>query len=375
MKQVYIFQRRLTHYRVPLFEAMRERLAKRGIDLKVVFGPPGPGEESRQDEGQLTWGSRVAVHYFFPGSYRLCWHVLPWIAMLKADMLVLPQENALLANYPLMFLRWLLRMPTAFWGHGRNFQADQKTLREGFKRWMALRVDWWFAYTRLSVELVEEQGFPSERIFNLNNAMDVERLQVEKEGIEKKEKRLLRGKLGLEGQNVGVFLGSLIEEKRLGLLISAADRVRNAVPDFELLLIGDGPLRDYVKQEVSIRPWIRWLGNQGARDKVLSLSLGKVMLNPGMVGLGILDSFVMGIPMVTTDCGIHSPEIAFLKDGENGLVTRYETGDFANAVAELLKNEAYRQRLSVRCLADSQKYSLAAMTDAFVNGIVQATSR
>ena len=46
-------QRRLPHYRVPLLEAMRARLAGRGIALRFLHGAASPGEESRHDAGTI----------------------------------------------------------------------------------------------------------------------------------------------------------------------------------------------------------------------------------------------------------------------------------------------------------------------------------
>ena len=57
------------------------------------------------------------------------------------------------------------------------------------------------------------------------------------------------------------------------------------------------------------------------------------------VGLGILDSFALGIPMVTTDCKIHSPEIAYLKSGRNGLMIADSEEAFIEGVERLLKND------------------------------------
>ena len=69
--RVLCVQRRMTHYRVPLFERVRERLASAGVRFEVAYGDPTSAEMAKRDEGRLDWGTHVPCRYFFGG--RLCW--------------------------------------------------------------------------------------------------------------------------------------------------------------------------------------------------------------------------------------------------------------------------------------------------------------
>jgi glycosyltransferase involved in cell wall biosynthesis len=180
--------------------------------------------------------------------------------------------------------------------------------------------------------------------------------------------------LGLCGAHLGIFIGSLHKDKRLDFLFAAADLLHEKVKDFELLIIGDGPLNDEAARFTESRRWVRWVGARHGREKVLYASLGRVMLNPGMVGLGILDSYALGIPIVTTDCGIHSPEIAYLRSQENGLLTADDRDAFANGVISLLEDSPLAEKLCAGCLADAEKYTIENMLENFSDGIVKALS-
>jgi glycosyltransferase involved in cell wall biosynthesis len=96
------------------------------------------------------------------------------------------------------------------------------------------------------------------------------------------------------------------------------------------------------------------------------------MLSPGALGLGIIDSFVCGIPTITSDCGIHGPEIAYLRPGENGILTHDDVDNFALAVSSLLADPDTLKHLCRACLTSAAEYSLANMASRFVDGIVQA---
>jgi len=372
MPCVVIFQRRLPAYRVALFSKLREQLAHRGVKLKVVYGPPEKNERIRNDTGNLSWGIEVPTHYLHFGKTWAVWHKLPRDLFLSADLVILPQENRVLANYPVFLARRRKRRPVAYWGHGANFQRNPESLNERIKAWLSVQVDWWFAYTSLSAVRVSATGLPTDRITCLNNAVDVEQLALWREGIRAVDREQLLAKLGFSGRCVGIFLGSLTEEKRLGFLFAAADGIRKKIDDFELLLIGDGVERDFVRSEVARRPWCRWVGARQREEKVLHLSLGKLLLNPGMVGLGVLDSFAMGLPMVTTDCGLHSPEIAYLVHDRNGLMTENRIEAFVAAVVGLLNSEDRRATMAEGCRADVHRYTLDNMVAAYVDGICKA---
>lgn len=378
-KSVVIFQRRLTHYRVPLFEALRENLAKYDVDLQVVYGSPNPEDGFRRDAGVMSWGRELPTRYFSLLKQPLAWHSFPRKLMLDADLVILPHEGALLANYPLIAMRKVLGKTWAFWGHGQNLQTsnyeNHKNYAEHIKNFLSGAADWWFAYTLLSVDLLRGKNVPVDRIFNLDNAIDTSELAQFYLEITAEERVARCMELGLSGQNVGVFIGSLTREKRLPFLFAAADVVRSQVDDFELVIIGDGPLRDWVGDEVKKRSWVRWVGIQQGRAKVLNLSLGKFILNPGMMGLGILDGFVMGMPTLTTNCNLHSPEIAYLRNGENGFMLENLEDKYALAIVSLLEHPSELNKLRESCLADAQKYTLQNMVNNFSGGILRCLGR
>ena len=105
--------------------------------------------------------------------------------------------------------------------------------------------------------------------------------------------------------------------------------------------------------------------------RVKYLAQADAFLNPGMTGLSILDAFSVGIPFVTTDCGIHSPEIAYLKNGINGTMSEPTESAFAAAVSELIQSDSLAM-IKQNALNDGKKYTIASMTRNFVEGVMKA---
>lgn len=97
--------------------------------------------------------------------------------------------------------------------------------------------------------------------------------------------------------------------------------------------------------------------------------LADVLLNPGLVYLGILDAFVAGAHMVTTDCGLHSPGIAYLRQHHNGLMAEYRLGALGAEVRRVLDDDAYRIQLKEGCRATAAYYTIENMALNFRDGI------
>jgi len=367
-RSVVIVQRRLPDYRVPLFQHLREALYADGIELRLLYGDPTPSELTKRDDAHISWGEKITTRYFF-GRF-ICWQ--PYFSQVQgADLVIVSQENKLLCNLLPLFGSRPYRL--AFWGHGVNMQASRWSgLMERFKRITTTRVDWWFAYTGLSKEIVVRQGFPAEKITNVENSIDTSALQAHCDSIGMSEITELRAALNLGDGPIGLFIGSLYPEKRLDFLLDAGAQLVQRSPDFRLVVVGDGPLRGMLDAAVSRYSWLRYVGRQEGRDKARFLKIATVIMNPGLVGLGILDALVACVPMVTTDCGLHSPEIDYLRHGENGFMTANSLHDFVQTVARVLDDAALTNHLRANQAKFAYHYTIENTAAQFRAGILKA---
>ncbi|MGS0756363.1 glycosyltransferase family 4 protein [Roseateles sp. GG27B] len=367
--RLLVVQRRLTHYRVPFFEGVRAQLAAADVDLTLAVGDPTVAELNKRDEGHLDWAVHVPCTYALGG--RLCWQSLgPQLP--KHDMVVVTQENKLLNNLPLLLGNQNCRV--GLWGHGQNFQAaGSRTagVAQHLKAALSRKADWWFAYTDVSAEIVRDFGYPAARITVLNNAIDTAGLAAAVALARRRGRDELRATFGLaSGGPLGLYLGSLYPEKRLDLLIDGAVAVQRVHPDFQLAVVGAGPQEAWLRARVAGLPWVHVLGSRQGAEKAELLACADVMLNPGLVGLGILDAFVAGLPLVTTDCHLHSPEIAYLQPGNNGLMTAPDAASFAAALVQIIGSPTLADHLRQGCVQSAVAYSMDAMVDRFCTGVL-----
>tara|TARA_B100000678_G_scaffold285553_1_gene288844 strand:+ start:3216 stop:4373 length:1158 start_codon:yes stop_codon:yes gene_type:complete len=363
----------LTHYRVPFHEKLRDLLALEGVAYRLLYGSPDQSEVAKGDLAQIEWAEQVSQTTLLRREKLVWQHVARHVW--HDDLVILGQENQLLVNYPLQAMRSLGGPKLALFGHGRNFQSRNPVGRaERWKAFWATRCDWWFAYTEETRRYIEALGFPGDRITVFNNTVDTRALRDDLAAVDHATRAALRKELGLIGSNIGVFVGGIYEEKRIEFLIKSCDQVRAQVPDFELLILGGGQGFDALCALAGERAWIKTVGPQFGARKAAMMSLGKLFLMPGLLGLAVQDAGIGGLPVVTTAYPWHSPEIAYLTNGENCRIVEdwRSEGAYAETVINLLKDEAARTRMANRARSMASARTIEEMAARFAKGIALA---
>lgn len=366
----------MVHYRVPLFERMHRLCAALGIQLDIVYGQPSTVDELRGDFAELSCGLKIRNRYWSVFGRELVWQRLPE-SIYVADMVILPQENRILSNYPMLLRRMAFEGALAYWGHGRNFQSRSPSgLRERWKKATLNRVDWWFTYTNLSALTVQQNGVPEHSITVLNNSIDTRLFRDDLAAVSPGMLADLRQQYGVDlSAPVGLYCGSLNDEKRLDVLVAATDKIRAAHPNFHLFVLGAGPGAPYIAEAFRSRPGRHYVGETRGIKKAGYFKLAHVILNPGLVGLSIVDAFCAGLPLVTMEGSKHSPEIAYLHNEVNGLITKDSVDAYADRVISLFHEHQNRFILSANAAAAAQQYSIENMAENFVNGIAECLAR
>jgi L-malate glycosyltransferase len=356
----------MKQYRVPFFTRLNEVLQRDGICLKVAYGDAPDG---RNDQGHLPQGLglRVKGHSIF--TERMLYHPLVW-EVAAADLVIAEQANRHLLNYLLAILSTLGLRRIAFWGLGENKEDNRSEFSEWLRRQVVGRVDWWFAYTKGTKRYLTSNGVPEARITVVQNAIDTQEFSAFVNQISSDELLLAQRQFGIEENSpVGLFVGALVHDKGIDFLLEAAALIKEQVQNFHLFIVGTGPERE--KAEFSSRnfPWIHFVGAKFGREKALFFKMASLLLLPGRVGLAILDAFAAGLPLITVDVPYHGPEIEYLENDRNGLITECHTAIYASRVVSLLSNTSLRNELKKGASDSGRIYSIEAMVDNFRTGV------
>jgi L-malate glycosyltransferase len=370
MKAV-IIQRVVPHYRIPFFMKLQQLLKNEDIDLLLIYGQEQPCTVPRTVDIDQPWAIRIKNSYFMLPFVELIWQ--PCGHLIKdADLVIIEQGNRFIGNYFLQFLWRNTKHKLAFWGHGTNFQSrHQECLNNKVKRYLAKKADWWFAYTDLTVVQLNLAKFPANKMSVVQNCIDTTDLNTSVNKLPPQALSALRKKHGLTSDHIGLYCGGLYSDKRIDFLLAACDNIKAKVPDFECLIIGDGPDSKTVIGACATRDWMHYIGPLIGTERVPYFLLSKLMLMPGLVGLVIVDSFITQLPLFTTDNNIHSPEIAYLDNGVNGVMTANTQDDYINAVVKGLTDDVYLHHLKEGCAVSAEKYTLDNMVNNFSTGIRQ----
>lgn len=271
-----------------------------------------------------------------------------------------------------MLFRRILGYKLAYWGHGRNLQAaGRNTLSERLKRIYSLHVDHWFAYNDFSAEIVRELGYPEERITSVNNTIDTRESVRVFESITEAQRDELRKEHGVGANSpVGIFCSRLYRDKRLDFLTQCVEKVRRQIADFHFFVIGDGPDAKIIKEFAKKgSEWFHYVGPSYGEKKIRFFDLSDFQLMPGLVGLHIVESFALLKPLVTTEQKIHGPEIAYLKNGVNGVMTEDSADAYVSEILRMIRDESYREKIVEGCKKARDEYTNENMVERFSNGI------
>jgi len=374
MQKVVILKRYDRDFRIPLYDLMGEDLERRGIQFELVYGQPDRTEAKTIKDliSPHRWGKTVRNRYLYLGKRSICWQ--PVLRYTRgADLVIAQQGSRLLVNYLLQLKRIFRKKPKlAFWGHGMNFQAmSQKSPLERFKAFYSNYVDYWFAYNTLSKKVMADRGFPEEKIFALQNTIDSKEEGKLYDELSETEMRELREKLGIGQKDlVGIYCGSLYPEKRMDFLIESLLEIKQELPHFHFVIVGDGIIKSQLLEWIrGNESWIHYVGSQFGRDKLKYFRLASFQAITGLVGLNIIDSFVTLTPLITTKNRLHSPEITYLQNRKNGIITENTKEDFGKAIMDFVKDADLQNTMIEGCRKAREEFTIENMAKNYLEGI------
>lgn len=136
-----------------------------------------------------------------------------------------------------------------------------------------------------------------------------------------------------------ISVGRLVPWKGFATLIAIMPRLLIKWPSLRLLIAGDGPEQDNLREQIkrlNLRANVKLLGRLNQTDLFTQISKANVfVLNTAYEGFShqLLEVMALGVPIVTTNIG-GNPEL--IKDRETGLLVPYDDEKALNAAIERL---------------------------------------
>jgi len=167
-------------------------------------------------------------------------------------------------------------------------------------------------------------------------------------GRSEEVRRAVREELGLSAETpVGIHVGIFKDQKNHAGLIRVADHVRRLLPEFQLLLVGQGPLRPDIErqvEELNLGQTVRLLGSRNDVDRLLQAA--DVLIFPSLwegLPVAVTEAEMKGLPVVGSDI---PPLHEATRVGETSLLFPLDQErKMAEAVADLLGDTKRREAM------------------------------
>lgn len=350
-RTVLVLQEVVPQYRVPFFRFLADELGSHGLDLRVVSTSvlPGPDELGfRHQRVRVSGGGLSALKTVF--RERPAALVVPH----SARFAPIAAAARLLQSRGRKHLLWGMGLSRRY---GVDSESDRRPVAEYARYSMLFTCDQYLSYTEISTANLVNKGYDAARITTLNNAV---------EALATPEQAMTAQRVPLQA----LFVASLVEDKEPLVAVALVDRLQTLAPGTTLHIVGDGPLRPQCERAADGRDWVYYHGPQrGQSLRELALA-SDIAIIPGRVGLAVLEMASAGLPLATLAASLHGAEIAYLKDGFNGLFLAGNVDTAAQELTALLTDRPALERMRNEALSTANKYTVRNMAANFADGVM-----
>ena len=259
---------------------------------------------------------------------------------LLADVQILHMHGARAALFGRLALLSLPRgrRPRSIYSiHGfaaPHYAFARRQLLLGVERLLAPATDWWVCVSNAERQALLSTGIADPlRVQVIWNGIDTSRFTPERTGQSDTKRDL-----GLPvDAYVATTICRLFRPRDFGTLLAAFRSVKSELDSAHLLIVGDGPLRSEVENQVralQLKSSVHLLGMRRDIPRLLQASDVLVLSSRGWEGLPltVLEAMAAALPVVASDVGGTGEA---LQDGETGYL--YPPGDAATLASLLLR--------------------------------------
>ena len=334
----------------------------------IALAPHHKGSKKKEVMGKLQVRRFV---YFKPESLqKLCYEggMIPnmknsFLAKIQMPLLIISellssyrlvkeeQINMIHAHWILpqgfvsVFLKKLFKIPLMVTVHGSDLFPLKNTLFKRLQNFVVKNADSVTVNSSATKnELVRRFPSYSSKISVIPMGIDINRF---KERSIKKPKKYT-------GNNILLFVGRLSDQKGLQYLIEAMPEIIKYDAKVKLLIIGEGPYGEKLKDKAGangISDHVEFLGSMSNSEIAKYYNFADIFIIPSLstktgteaLGLSLLEAMASGCTVIGTKVG--GIPFVIKKDYNGLLVKQKDSKELANAVITLLKNNQKSKKL------------------------------
>lgn len=225
------------------------------------------------------------------------------------------------------------------------------------EKFMSKYTDCLITITNEDYELAKKKFKKVKQIEHVNGVgFNTERLDIP---VTEQEKQNIKQEFNIKENDIVLsYIAELNKNKNQILLINTVEELKKTNQNIKLLLIGNGPLKDYYQKIIenkNLQDNIKLLGRRADIGALLSLTNIYVAssIREGLP-VNVMEAMYMKLPIVATDNRGHRE---LVKNGENGYIIKsFNYMEFSNKIKEIIEKNTYTLGSNSRKMAE--KYSI-----------------
>src|SRR6266498_3544975 len=169
----------------------------------------------------------------------------------------------------------------------------------------------------------------------------------------------IRSQWNWNDDKIIISAGRLAEEKNWVTLLNAFALAQKSQPNIRLVLLGDGPQAEALRQlvgELGITERATFTGNVPFTEMPMYLKAADLFAFASITetqGLVTLEAMAAGLPVVAVDA---SGTRDILEDGKQGLLVQNDANDLANGIVKVIENPSLMSKFKSAALRTSRAY-------------------
>jgi glycosyltransferase involved in cell wall biosynthesis len=325
MRNILLLYPNMLFYKVSIFNKLSEYLEKNGFKLTIWY------RSINDPNGECNF-SIIKDTSFTIKNYKEI------IRKEKIDIIInilFISDPGILFYCASIFTARILKIPIIYYGHGINKQKVQ--------RWRIFLYNLtYFLFDGIILYSPGEKSYLWKRFHSkitcANNTLDISETHI------KESKNFIKSKFNIRESKIILTTGRLQPRKKIDLL---CDIFIENFKDSDIAWVLVGPdLDSQIRKTIEPLHNVYYLGPIYEKKKMAEIfSIADIYCVPGTLGLGIVEAFYWGIPVVTMSVN-HGPEGFYLKNGRNSLIADTKQ-ELKNMVMELLFNDERRREFSI----------------------------
>lgn len=325
---------------------LRKASQDRDIDITllvphrwVVYGrliayENSPGENIKVISGRMCFVGHVNRNFFYTG--------LMSAMSIRPDIIHMEVEPSSLIALEILILKKIFcpRAKIVFQTSKSKIVRDNPVSKM-IQRYVLKKADLAFPVSKRSAQFLREKGFKGKVYIHPNG--------VTLSDFKKMDVSSLRRDLGLDKSFVIGYVGRIVKEKGLEVLLRAVRRLKI---DYRLLWIGEGSAKTWLMnlaKELGVEKKLHHIGYRTHCEVPLYLNCMDVFVLPSLTqpwweeyfGMALIEAMACGVPVIGSTCGAIPSTI----DGAGLIFEEGSEQDLADKIERVAKDSKFRIQL------------------------------